>query len=129
MKKTHAVVLMEGQGGQTSCKGKRSRGAELAAVRNGAEKPREQRRGEIRRLTWVGDTEIGGEGERGHRTRCPGREQHLPVWGCQGHLCFLQQCLDAARLVGGFVTSCGKMVIWKKKKKKSLIFNEISPLN
>lgn len=38
MKKKHAIVLVEGQEGQTSCKGKRSRGAELAAVRNGAEK-------------------------------------------------------------------------------------------
>lgn len=42
MKKTHAIVLVEGQEGQTSCKGKRSRGAELAAVRNGAEKGGDQ---------------------------------------------------------------------------------------
>lgn len=51
MKKTRAIVPVEGQEGQTWRKGKRSRGAELAAVRNGAEKPGEQRRGESRRLT------------------------------------------------------------------------------
>lgn len=62
MKKTHAIVLVEGQEGQTLCKGKRSRGAELAAVRNGAEKVGDQeadmgrRRGGIGRGVQAGNS-------------------------------------------------------------------------
>lgn len=56
----------------------------------GAEKPGEHRRGEMRRLAWVGEVRIR------HGTRCWGREWCLPECGPS---VLLYECLDPKPLL------------------------------